>query len=576
MSRPEIHIEHLAQLHHLIGGNALSAKAQKKLQAILLYLENSQSMEQSAKNAGVTVSALRRWINAFDPQNPQLLEEKSRRPKKVRSSEMSSSAAALVRSFRQASPRIGKEEISRKILLEQGEKVSASSIGRYIERECLYFADCPLHRKKRLHALMKQSSQAQQPSLQTTIIAVSKPASERSIGMKRWMKHGVFIFLILSIALFSMMANSLSAHASSIGIGNLVNTEAFAEIDDGDLASDIELRFGTTGESIRWDILKTQFVFTDDVHVTGELTGSGALAIDGNIRTKANMTLNSDNDTNNAVLTFGNSTLAQSLSFIHSSQKFRFSTSLDIAGAMSGYSLTVSGLNNCDTIDTNANGVLSCGTDSGAAGGLSISDADPRYVNVSGDTMTGALVVQNGNTHTPTSSPLLKVRGTVSGALLRANNMTVSGAVVYSSGSALLQSAKGASGQLLLSQGTSAPKWASPIGGMIWYFDGTQAVTTSKGPQITMPMSMTLSSVSLSAKGAPTGAALIYDIHLNGTTIFSTRPQINAGQTTGGGSAVFSTVDVPTNSSLTIDIDQVGSTFAGSGVTIMLNGTRKY
>lgn len=203
-------------------------------------------------------------------------------------------------------------------------------------------------------------------------------------------------------------------------------------------------------------------------------------------------------------------------------------------------------------------------------------DADLRFLKLSGGTLTGALTIQNGNTHIPTLSTMLNVRGTISGAMLRAGNMTVSGAVVYSSGNTLMQTAKGLSGQLLIAQGTNAPKWAAPVGGMMWYFDGTQAVATSKGPQITMPFGLIVESISLSAKGAPTGAALIMDINKDGVSIFSTRPQIDAGAVTGGGTAVFSTTVIPVNSVLTLDVDQIGSTFAGSGITVMLKGTRQY
>lgn len=194
------------------------------------------------------------------------------------------------------------------------------------------------------------------------------------------------------------------------------------------------------------------------------------------------------------------------------------------------------------------------------------------------DTSTFSVDALNDRIGINTTAPKtrLEVVGTISGSLIRASNMTVSGAVVYSSGNTLMQNAKGLSGQLLIAQGTSAPQWKNPAGGMIWYFDGAQAVATSKGPEITMPMALSLSSISLKAKGAPTGAALIYDINSNGVSIFGTRPQINDGSTSGGGSAVFSTTVIPLNAVLTIDIDQVGSTFAGSGVTVILNGTRRY
>lgn len=562
MPRHDIRIEHIASLRQLAESNVLTEKALKKLTAILYYFEHDASMEEAAKAAGVTASALRRWLDVFDPESPESLEEKSRRPKTVRSSDISESVGLLIRTYRQAAPRIGKEEIAKKLLSEKGETVSPSSIGRFIERECLYFGDCPLHRRKRLHAMMKSSSTCQptQP-LSVTTVSIHQPSKSGWVHVKKWMQSGLFMALLLCMTLLGIMVTTVTrAHAATLGVPLLVNTEAFETIDRGDLLSDIELRFGDSGEAMTWDLLKNEFNFSDDVHMEGNLTGSGGLAIEANIRAKGNLTLNSDNDTNDTVFTFGNATLAQSLSFVHATQKFRFSTSLDITGTMSGYTLTVSSLRNCDTIDTDANGVLSCGTDSGAAGGISMTDGDARYVKKSGDTMTGSL----------------SVRGTISGSILRASNMTVSGAVVYSSGNTLRQSAKGLSGQLLISQGTSAPKWASPVGGMMWYFDGTQALAVSKGPQITMPFGLTLSGITLSAKGAPTGAALIYDINRDGTTIFSTRPQINASSTIGGGNAVFSTTSLPVNSVITIDIDQVGSTFAGSGVTIMLKGTRNY
>ncbi len=562
MPRHDIRIEHIAKLRQVVGGNDLTEKAQKKLKAILYYFENESSMDEAARAAGVTASALRRWLDAFDPENPQSLEEKSRKPKTVRSSDISESAALLIRSYRQSSPRIGKEEIAKKLLSEKGETVSASSIGRYIERECLYFADCPLHRRKRLHAMMKSSSVCAQPTqpLSATVVTI-QPSKGGWVSVKKWMHSGLFMALLLFMTLLGIMVTTVTrAHAATLGLPLLVNTEAFETIDDGDLLTNIELRFGDSGEAIAWNLLKNQFNFSGDAHIEGNLTGSGGLAIEENIRAKGNLTLNSDNDANDAVFTFGNISLAQNLSFVNASQKFRFSTSLDIAGTMSGYALTVSGLRNCDTLDTDANGVLSCGTDSGAGGGMSMTDGDLRYVKKSGDTMTGSL----------------NVVGTISGSILKASNMTVSGAVVYSSGNTLKQSAKGLSGQLLISQGTSAPKWASPVGGMMWYFDGTQALAISKGPQITMPFGLTLSGITLSAKGAPTGAALIYDINKDGTTIFSTRPQINASSTIGGQAAVFSTTSLPVNSVITIDIDQIGSTFAGSGVTIMLKGTRNY
>lgn len=100
-------------------------------------------------------------------------------------------------------------------------------------------------------------------------------------------------------------------------------------------------------------------------------------------------------------------------------------TTLEVAGAVSGSTLTVSSLKNCDTIDTNAAGVLSCGTDASGAGGSNWSNTgslqnrfDGRYVNTSGDTMTGALTIDI--TGGDNSTLGLNVLNTTSGSIIKA------------------------------------------------------------------------------------------------------------------------------------------------------------
>ncbi len=175
-----------------------------------------------------------------------------------------------------------------------------------------------------------------------------------------------------------------------------------------------------------------------------------------------------------------------------------------------------------------------------------------------------------------TSTGALFVHGTMSGSALRLSRLATSGAVVYSSGSALRNTARGASGNLLISQGAAAPQWKAPTGSLVWYMDGGLAVTTTGSAVITLPFAMTATSVNLNAKVAPTGTGILVNIRKNGTTIFSAKPGIYAGYRSGGTGAVFSITDLPANAVITMDIDRVGSTLAGSGLTIMLNGTRKY
>lgn len=102
-------------------------------------------------------------------------------------------------------------------------------------------------------------------------------------------------------------------------------------------------------------------------------------------------------------LQFGN-TLVKTLTYERSNARFSFNDDvyvqgdLQAAGNLSGSSLTVSGLQNCDTIDTDASGTLVCGTDATGVGGGGITQAaaDVRYVNITGDTMTGDLDLSAG------------------------------------------------------------------------------------------------------------------------------------------------------------------------------------
>jgi hypothetical protein len=74
------------------------------------------------------------------------------------------------------------------------------------------------------------------------------------------------------------------------------------------------------------------------------------------------------------------------------------------------------------------------------------------------------------------------------------------------------------------------------------------------------------------ATTAPTGAALIFDINLNGSTIWSTqanRLQIAAGANSGTQTSFNSTALVE-NDILSIDIDQIGSTLPGADITVVL------
>src|SRR3954463_12683655 len=82
----------------------------------------------------------------------------------------------------------------------------------------------------------------------------------------------------------------------------------------------------------------------------------------------------------------------------------------------------------------------------------------------------------------------------------------------------------------------------------------------------------TITTVAAMVGTAPTGATLILDVNVNGTTIFSTqgnRPTF-AISATSATVSTFSTTSVTTGDYVTVDIDQVGSTLPGSDLVCVL------
>lgn len=114
-------------------------------------------------------------------------------------------------------------------------------------------------------------------------------------------------------------------------------------------------------------------------------------------------------------------------------------------------------------------------------------------------------------------------------------------------------------------------EWAYPTKTLILEVAGDLAVGTTKA-FVPIPFDMEITKVKAHVLTAPTGADLIIDINVNGTSIYTTqanRPTIASGNT-------FVEADLPDslsiseNDMVTIDIDQVGSTIAGSNLAVVI------
>jgi hypothetical protein len=98
--------------------------------------------------------------------------------------------------------------------------------------------------------------------------------------------------------------------------------------------------------------------------------------------------------------------------------------------------------------------------------------------------------------------------------------------------------------------------------------------TTFRAPY---PLDLTTGYVRASLTTAPTGTAMIIDVKMNGTSLFSSLLQIDAGSKTSVGSAapaVLSTVAIPDDAEFTVFITQVGSVIAGMGLKVAVTGIK--
>ncbi|MDA1209351.1 MAG: hypothetical protein O2904_04965, partial [bacterium] len=140
-------------------------------------------------------------------------------------------------------------------------------------------------------------------------------------------------------------------------------------------------------------------------------------------------------------------------------------TKLEVVGTISGASLVISDLRNCDTIDTDANGVLTCGSDDTGTGSLSQTQADNRYVNTSGDTMTGSLIVlSNGQFSGSLTGATILATTTLasSGNLVIAGNARFNSGVILNGITYTFPVGDGsASGKVLATDGNGQLSWTA-------------------------------------------------------------------------------------------------------------------
>jgi putative transposase len=109
----------------------LSQDARRRLKAIRWYEDHGRNASRAARRFGWSRSTFHVWLKRYQTSGPKGLEDRSRRPHKVRQPTWSTELTEAVRELRAAYPRWGKDKLV-VLLREQGLLVSVSMVGRIL------------------------------------------------------------------------------------------------------------------------------------------------------------------------------------------------------------------------------------------------------------------------------------------------------------------------------------------------------------------------------------------------------------------------------------------------------------
>jgi hypothetical protein len=112
---------------------------------------------------------------------------------------------------------------------------------------------------------------------------------------------------------------------------------------------------------------------------------------------------------------------------------------------------------------------------------------------------------------------------------------------------------------------------------LIWFISGAGAVGTNVSARLKVNFAGTITKAKAYAKTAPVGSNLIFDINKSGTSIWAStqanRVKVTAGANEDTDQTNFDTSTFSADDIFTVDIDGVGSSTAGSDITVMLEVT---
>ena len=114
-------------------GVELSREAKRRLEWIDWYMAHGRNARKTCRHFSISPDTLYRWLGRYDPKDLPSLEDRSRRPKRIRQPTWSAELSEAVLELRERYPRWGKDKLV-VLLRGAGWTVSTSMVGRILKR----------------------------------------------------------------------------------------------------------------------------------------------------------------------------------------------------------------------------------------------------------------------------------------------------------------------------------------------------------------------------------------------------------------------------------------------------------
>ncbi len=114
-------------------GPKLSPRARLRLRWMDYYNSHGHNARLTCRYFGISPQTFYRWKRRYNPQRLESLEERSRRPHRLRQPTASPTLVEAVLKLREKYPRWGKDKLVL-LLREEGLPVSTSMVGRILRR----------------------------------------------------------------------------------------------------------------------------------------------------------------------------------------------------------------------------------------------------------------------------------------------------------------------------------------------------------------------------------------------------------------------------------------------------------